>query len=280
MAPVFGHVIVEELIGQTGVAGGQRDDDGLGVFDRRGDALPALERFHHRCAAAGLDETEGGQFIDQPKGFHLAEAFAHADGSHAAADALEIPVRRTPTPAVFQLVAKLFGDFVGHRFHGFNGGHALDAPVEEDALGVGEAGCERLRLVVGAGRLDDLRAVERRLTHFVVGGPLRKERPQLDSGTRPIGGIGDGDVARAGHHHFVDPHLAQGRQGDGGLPVFETPGRPLALIFDVEVTQAEVGRQHLGLQQWCGPFAHADDVGRVVDGQDFVIAPQRFLAST
>src|SRR5690606_906990 len=273
MPAIFVYVVIEEFVGASGVACGKRSDDGTRVFDRGCNTLIAVERFDHRRTARRLHDTQRWHFVYQAELVPLAEALADADGSHAAAYALNEPIRRAPALIVFIDIAEFFRDLVCQRFHRLNRGDTLDPTIQKDALTLGEFRRQFLRLVVGAGDLDHFRAVKRRLTHFVVGRQTGEECPQFDARTRSIRRIRDGDVSGAGDHHCVYAHLAQRGNRHRCLTILEAGCWSLSLIFEIEVLQTQIRRQRMGFDEGGAAFAEGDNVAGIIEREHFMITP-------
>src|SRR5690606_28148806 len=208
MPAIFVYVVIEEFVGTSGVACGKRSDDGARVFDGGRNALVAIERFDHRRTARRLHDTQRWHFVYQAKIVHLAEALADADGSHAAAYALNEPIRRAPALIVFIDIAEFFRDLVCRLLLEKNRGDTLDPTIQKDALTLGEFRRQFLRLVVAAVDLDHVRSVKPRHSHFVLARQTGEHCPQFPARTRSLRRTSDGPVSVAAHHHRVSAHLA------------------------------------------------------------------------
>lgn len=99
---------------------------------------------------------------------------------------------------------------------------------------------------------DHLGSIERDLAHLLGRHHARTERPQFDPCMCRVRRIRDRNVAGGGEYSFGHAHLAQHRDRERSLSILERPGRPLALVLDVQVSgkRSVSGRMPLAIRNY------------------------------
>ncbi len=216
--PMLSDHVSQEDVGRPGAARGQRDDAGARIEHRLGFLQALPEGLHHRRASLGLDAGQLRHPVHQPHLHELLISLPDAYRPHTPANSLDVPIRGQPgsPPAWLASIyqpGQLLGNLEGDCLHTLPRCKGSYTAIAKQVLSLRKLGCDLFRLVVGAGDLDHLTAVDRHLSHLLRRHQAREESPELDACQGGIGRIGNGHVPRRGNDRFCDPHLLHHRHG-------------------------------------------------------------------